>query len=103
MVKTMNIKINKDIENIIRMREIAKIYSATNQNEKSEKYHKIIIEICEKYPKNERILTLKLQSLTYLKKSYKSLETTNELLNLNPNNITALINIAEYLKEEQDV
>lgn len=96
----MQYKSNNDFENIVRMKEIADIYHVTKQSEKSEKYHKCIIEICEKYPKNEKILTFKLISLNYLKKSYKSLETTNELLNINPNNIDAIINIAEYLMEE---
>lgn len=96
----MQYESNNDIENIVRMKEIADIYHATKQAEKSEKYHKNIIEICEKYPKNEKMLTYKLQSLNYLKKSYKSLETTNELLNINPNNIDAIINIAEHLMEE---
>lgn len=96
----MQYKSNNDFENIHRMKEIADIYHVTRQREKSEKYHKGIIEICEKYPKNEKMLTYKLQSLNYLKKSYKSLETTNELLSINPNNIDALINIAEYLMEE---
>lgn len=94
----MQVKDNIDIENITRMREIAKVYDTTKQNEKSEKYHKNIIEICDKYPKNETMLQFKIDSLNYLKKSYKSLETTNELLTLNPNNIPALINIATYLR-----
>lgn len=96
----MQYESNNDFENIHRMKEIADIYHATKQVEKSEKYHRSIIEICERYPKNEKMLTYKLQSLNYLKKPYKSLETTNELLNINPNNIDAIINIAEHLMEE---
>lgn len=89
---------NFDFDNIKRMREIAKIYDITEQKEKSEKYHNIIIAICDKYPKNEEMLIYKISSLNYLNKSYKSLETTNELLNLNPYNLIALINIAEHLR-----
>ena len=99
----MQCKSNNDLENILRMKEIADIYNATRQYGKSVKYHKSIIEICEKYPKNERMLILKINSLNYLKKSYKSLETTNELLNLNPYNIDALINIANNLNEAEYV
>lgn len=96
----MQSTINIDIENIIRMREIAEIYNITKQTHKSKRYHKIIIRICDKYPKNEEMLTFKIQSLNYLNKTYKSLETTNRLLNLNPYNINALVNIARHIKEE---
>ena len=99
----MQCKSNNDFENVVRMKEIADIYNATRQYGKSVKYHKSIIEICEKYPKNERMLILKINSLNYLKKSYKSLETTNELLNLNPYNIDALINIANHINEAEYV
>jgi hypothetical protein len=88
---------NIDIENIVRMNEIAEIYSITNQQEKSEKYHRNIILLCDKYPKNERMLQFKIRSLNSLDKPYKSLETTNELLNMNPYNVHALINILAYL------
>ena len=99
----MQCKSNNDLENILRMKEIADIYNATRQYGKSEKYHKNIIEICEKHPKNEMMLIMKINSLNYLKKSYKSLETTNELLNLNPYNINALINIANHINEAEHV
>lgn len=96
----MQIKSNFNIEDIIRMGEIAKIYSITNQKEKSEKYHTHIIRLCDRFPKNEKVLQCKISSLNYLNKSYKSLETTNELLNLNPHNIPALLNIAAYLRSD---
>ena len=97
----MQSKSNIDARNIIRMREIAEIYALTKQTQKSERYHKIIILICEGYPKNEMMLIFKLESLNCLKRTYKSLETTNDLLNLNPYNSAALINIANHLKEEK--
>jgi hypothetical protein len=93
----MQIKSNIDFKNIRRMREIAEIYEITEQHEKSEKYHKSIVEICDSYPKSEKMLTYKINSLNHLKKPYKSLETTSELLNLNPYNLTALINIIEHI------
>lgn len=93
----MQIKSNIDIENIARMSEIAEIYETTKQIEKSEKYHKIIIQIIDRHPKNEKMLEFKINSLNHLKKQYKSLETTRELLNLNSSNIYALINISTYL------
>jgi tetratricopeptide (TPR) repeat protein len=92
-------KSNIDFKNIKRMKEIAQIYEITKQHQKSEKYHENIIRICEKYPKNEEMLTIKIQSLNCLKRPYKSLETTKELLNLNPNNLPALLNIIRYLKK----
>ena len=97
----MKSKVNIDLENIIRLREIADIYALTKQTKKSEKYHESIIEICENYPKDEKILTYKLESLNFLKKAYKSLETSQELLTINPKNIDALLNIATRLKEEK--
>lgn len=95
----MENKINNDISNIFRMKDIANIYHLTEQKEKAEKYHKTIIKICEKYPSNENMLLLKISSQNYLKTSYKSLETTKRLLKLNPYNIYALFNIAKYLNK----
>ena len=94
----MQDKSNVDIGNIARMSEIAEVYKITNQSKKSQKYHKSIIHICDKYPRNEKILQYKIRSLNQLNKTYKSLETTNELLNLNPQNIPALFNIAIFLR-----
>lgn len=96
----MRNEINININDICRMIEIAEVYSITNQKEKSEKYLKSIIRICDKFPKDERMLQLKMHSLNLLNKPYKSLETTNELLNLNPYNISALFNIAAYLRSD---
>lgn len=96
----MQIKSNIDVEDISRMMKIAEVYSITNQKEKSEKYLKNILLICDKYPKNEKILQFKIYSLTLLNKPYKSLEATNELLNINPYNIPALIYLATYLRGE---
>jgi hypothetical protein len=88
------------MEDISRMIEIAEIYSITNQKEKSEEYLKNVVLICDESPKNEDMLQLKMHSLNLLNKPYKSLETTNELLNLNPYNIFALFNIAAYLRSD---
>lgn len=90
-------------ENLKRMNEIALVYELTRQREKSERYHRNIIRICDESPKNEKILQYKIHSLNCLNKPFKSLETTNELLNLNPYNLTALFNIAKHLKEESNV
>lgn len=97
----MQNKINADIENIIRLRQIANIYNLTNQEDKSKKYHKAIIKICDRHPKSEKTLIFKMHSLNYLNKTYKSLEITNELLNINPYNMNALLNIACILNEKQ--
>lgn len=99
----MENKSNTQFENIQRMREIAQVYEITKQNEKSEKYHKNIVKMCDRYPKNERMLQYKIHSLNSLKKSYKSLETTTELLKLNPKNIIALLNIAIHLNRGLNV
>lgn len=90
-------------ENLKRMSEIAMVYELTKQREKSENYHRNIIRICDESPKNEMTLQYKIHSLNRLGKPFKSLETTNELLNLNPYNMTALINIAKHLKEASNV
>lgn len=97
----MQSKSNIDARNIIRMKEIAEIYALTKQTQKSERYHKTIIRICDRYPKNEMMLIFKLESLNCLNRTYKSLEITNDLIKLNPYNAVALINIANHLKEEK--
>ena len=89
---------NIAVENITRMNEIANIYNLTGQKEKSLKYHENIIELCNTSPQIEEILSLKINSLNKLKKSYKSLETTKRLLHKNPNNIIGLFEIVSYLK-----
>ena len=99
----MQVKSNIDFENIVRMREIAEIYKITNQNDKYEKYHRHIIRICDRTPKDEKILQYKIHSLNCLGKHYKSLETTNELLNINPYNMGALLNIIKHMKEGLNV
>ena len=87
----MQVKSNIDFENITRMKEIADIYKLTNQKEKYEKYHKNIISICDRLPKSEKILQYKIHSLT------------NELLNINPYNMGALLNIIKHMKEGLNV
>ena len=95
----MQDKSNIDFENIMRMNEIAEVYETTKQNKKAENYHRNIVKLCDRHPKNETALQYKIHSLNQLNKPYKSLETTNELLNLNPNSLIALFNIIKYLKE----
>lgn len=99
----MENKTDVNIENIRRMHEIARIYEATGQMENSEMYHRAILNLCDETPKSETTLQYKIHSLNCLNKPYKSLETTGELLTLNPNNLMALINIANFLKGESDV
>ncbi len=94
----MEIKSNIEIEDIIRMLKIAEVYSITNQKEQSERYLKNIIKICDKFPKDEEILPFKIHVLNLLDKPYKSLETTSELLNINPYNLPALLNIAVHMR-----
>lgn len=88
---------NIDFENIKRMKEIAKIYKITNQNSKCEKYHKIIIDICDKHPQDEKALAEKIHSLNQIDNSYKSLKATKELLSLNPYNIYGIKNLIDYI------
>nr|WP_294999625.1 hypothetical protein [uncultured Methanobrevibacter sp.] len=99
----MQDKSNIDIENIKRMSEIAHIYEVTKQSKKSKRYHINIIKICDKHPKDEKILQYKIHSLNRLNKTYKSLETTTELLKINPHNLIALFNIAKHIKEGLNV
>lgn len=94
----MQYKSNNDFENIKRMNEIAAIYEITKQCKKAKKYHENIVKLCDRSQKNEKLLQYKIHSLNKLDKSYKSLETTNELLNLNPDNLHALLNIIKYLR-----
>ena len=94
----MEIKSNIEIDDIIRMLKIAKLYSITNQKEQSERYLKAIIKICDKFPKDEEMLKFKIHALNLLDKPYKSLEMTSELLNINPYNLQALFNIAAHMR-----
>lgn len=96
----MEIKSNIYIGDILRMMEIAEVYGITNQKEKSEEYLKNVILICDRFPKNEEMLQLRIQSLNLLNKPYKALETTDTLLSLNPYSIPALFNIANYLRSD---
>lgn len=99
----MQNKTTLNFENLKRMSEIAHIYEITKQRKKSDMYHRNIIRICDEYPKNEKMLQYKIHSLNCLNKPYKSLETTNELLSMNPYNLTAILNIAKHIKEGLDV
>ena len=94
----MQNKSNIDFENIMRMNEIAEVYKMTKQNKKAEKYHTNIIKLCDRHPKNEKMLQYKIRSLNQLNRPYKSLETTNELLNINPNSLIALFNLIKFIR-----
>ena len=96
----MEIKSNIEIDDITRMLEIAEVYNITNQNKQSERYLKNIIKLCDKFPKDEEMLQFKIHTLNLLDKPYKSLETTNELLNINPYNLPALFNIAAHMRSD---
>lgn len=45
-------------------------------------YHREMIDLCDRFPKNEEMLILKIQSLKALKKRYKYLESVEELIEL---------------------
>ena len=46
----------------------------------------------------EDMLLLKIDSLTKLKKKYKSIECVGELLKINPYNTNALLKLSQHLK-----
>ena len=93
----MQTKSKIDIKNIERMKEIAHIHKKTGQQEQSLKYHKLIVELCNHYPADEKILSLKIDSLNRLNKGFKSLETTKKLLKINPKNKIGLFNLIHYI------
>lgn len=63
-------------------------------------YHEKIIRICDRHPKDEEMLLVKAKSLKSLKKTYKFLECMDEILKINPYSITALVEMAKYLGDE---
>lgn len=89
---------NNDKRKVILFKIIGEIYLKMGYYETSREYHEKIIEICEKYPKSEDMLLLKIDSLTKLKKKYKSIECAGELLKINPYNTNALLKLSQYLK-----
>ena len=53
---------------------------------KSRIIHEKIIKICDRQPKSEEILLVKINSLSILEKNYKTLECVSELVKINPYN-----------------
>ena len=90
----------KDFMKVIVLFKIAKINHKLKKYNKTQKYYEKIIEICNKYPKNENMLLFKIKSLKRLNKTYKSLENIENLLKINPYNKAALFMIANSYKGE---
>ena len=90
----------KDFIKVIVLYKIAKITHKLKKYDKNQKYYEKIIEICNKYPKNEEMLVFKIKSLKRLNKPYKSLECIENLLKVNPYNQAALFMIAKSYKGE---
>lgn len=90
----------KDYVKVVALFKIAKIKAKLKRQNKNHKYYEKIIEICNKYPKNENMLLFKIKSLKKLNRSYRSLECIENLLKVNPYNQPALFMIAKVYKGE---
>lgn len=80
--------------------KIAKIKDRLKKHDKNRKIYEKIIEICNKYPKNENMLIFKIKSLKKLNRTYRSLECIENLLEINPYNRPALLMIADICEGE---
>ncbi len=100
MLKEKNSFNRKDWLKVIFLLKIANINNRLKRQNKYRKNHEKIIEICNKYPHNEKMLFYKIQSLRNLNKSYKSLECIEDLLKINPHNRPALFIIANIYEGE---
>lgn len=80
--------------------KIAEINQKLKKQDKTYKYYEKIIEICNKYPKNENMILFKIQTLKKLNRPYRRLECIENLLKINPYNKTALFIIANSYKGE---
>ncbi|MBQ2636784.1 MAG: hypothetical protein IJG09_08845 [Methanobrevibacter sp.] len=94
-VKIIN---KKDLIKISTLFKIARINHKLKNHSQSQKNYEKIIEICNKYPFSEDMLLLKILSLKKLNKSYKTLESIENLLKINPHNRPALFLIANIYK-----
>ncbi|MBQ9159757.1 MAG: hypothetical protein IJ122_00350 [Methanobrevibacter sp.] len=100
MLKEKNSFDRKDLLKVILLLKIASINNKLKRQKKYRKTHEKIIEICNRYPHNEKMLFYKIQSLRNLNKSYKSLECIEDLLKINPHNRPALFIIANIYEGE---
>lgn len=87
----------KDMQNVVMLFEYAKKHQINGQTQKSEIYFEKIIEICDRYPKNEDMLFFKIKSLKNMKRTYKAIECIEQLLQVNPYNTYAINEIAKIL------
>ena len=78
-----------NLKDKIQLKILLKMTRFSKPNEK-------IIGICERYPKDEKLLMIKITSLKVLKKDYKTLECVHELAKLNPYNPQVLKIISKY-------
>ena len=90
----------KDYIKVVALFKIAKIRTKLKRQNKNHQYYEKIIEILNKYPKNENMLVFKIKSLKKLNRTYRSLECIENLLKVNPYNQPALFMIANVYQGE---
>lgn len=92
--------LRKDYVKVHILFKIAEIKEKFRKHDKNRKIYEKIIEICNKHPKNEKMLIFKIKSLKKLNRTYRSLECIGNLLEINPHNLPALLMIAGICKGE---
>lgn len=100
MSKEKNDFSRKDLMKVIALFKIAKINHKLEKHNKTKIYYEKIIEICNKYPKNESMLLFKIKSLKRLNRPYRTLECIENLFKINPYNQPALFMMASIYKGE---
>lgn len=100
MLKEKNSLSKKDLIKVIALFKIAKINHKLEKHNKTRICYEKIIEICNKYPKNENMLLFKIKSLKKLNRPYRTLECIENLFKINPYNQPALLMMASIYKGE---
>jgi hypothetical protein len=90
----MRFKSNIDLKITI---DYMKILSLSNFSKNNAHAHAKIVEICDRHPKNEKMMFFKIRSLKKLNKTYKTIEAIDELIKINPYNKKILFEIAKLI------
>ena len=80
--------------NITILNNLSEIYALLNEEDKSKGYMEILLSECDKqlmHQKSERIMILKINALIKLGRNDEANDISNEILEINPNNIFANI------------
>lgn len=89
-------------DNIVILNNLAEIHSRMGDDSKTKGYGKILLKNCNKllnYKKTKEILIIKANALLYLEKDNEINEVLDELLKIDPDNMTALFHKSHHLEK----